>query len=108
MKKQEQRMVQMKWSEGNFKNRGTNIWLRKTWWFFPLGILVIVFGFFSISVESAVLDWIFICVAMIWAISIVVCGNNAGNKYWEEIKDKKEPIELEELSKYWWWNRKKQ
>lgn len=104
MKQEETRKVLMDWTEKELKDRGITIFMRKYWIGFLAAIVLAFSAFYfcmkvpNLLLSNALIGCIFALVGLgYWLMQVLV-----GDKYWEKLKDKEQPIELERLPSIWW------
>lgn len=110
MKKQkETRMVLKEVDKGWIKGYGINIWLRRLWWQVVVwvGVWVAIMFAIMLSQENNIVDLIIIGGVGYFIIVLPLCFklDRVGSQYWNEIKDKEQPILLKPMSS---WRRKKE
>ena len=98
-------------SKSDIISRRQEIWLRKVWvWLVPL-LMVWLVGLIYVLNMMDVSWQIEATIAIVGYLLLVIplCFklNRVGNQYWDEVKDKEQPIELETMPSWFWWRNKK-
>jgi hypothetical protein len=103
-KSEEKRMVTSEQTESDLKYRGVQIAFRKYWIPLTLVLVGILIGMgYCANITNSITR--IVIAAGVYLIIIISLGylySKIGGKYWNDIKDEKEPIKLERLPSIWW------
>jgi len=108
-KKQETRLVQLRLSKDGLESRGAEREFRKIWKLFCLVLIVMLIGVTLVgnhSFNREVVGYVAIALVVVLFGLFYIRLYRAGKRFWDSIKDKKEPIELEPMPS-WWRNKRK-
>jgi hypothetical protein len=87
-------------TESEIKNIGGNRWLKRR-----AKRLVLIFGICIawiivvslLRTQSLTTQWIMLAPSVLFVLIIIVVGNKASKIFWDSVKDKPEPIDLDEI-----------
>ncbi len=99
-KEQETRLVLNKMTEGAIKGLGSNRWMyRKRWMLSGAFIVSVIWMIVSTYLYEQSVSSAIIAVAPLAIVALVFYAQatKVGNKFWEEIKDKEQPVDISKI-----------